>query len=190
MKGLGRIRKGTMAATVMVAALARGGAQTIPVLRSETRVVEIDVSAKDSRGHAIGDLEQTDFTVTDARKPRAIQIFSVDRGERREASAEPPHALPPDVFSNRVASIPPPGRTTVILLDAANTYFDDYARSRQQVLDLLDKLPRDERVALYVLYRGLQILGDFTTDRESLRQAIFHYPTPSIPARPIALQLV
>jgi hypothetical protein len=64
-------------------------APAVPVLHAETRVVQIDVVVTDSQGKPVTDLSKKDFTVTDAGKPRAIDIFSVNRGE-----SAPPAKLP------------------------------------------------------------------------------------------------
>ena len=79
-------------------------AQTVPTLRSDTRVVQIDVVAKDSRlGRIVEDLAREDFTVKDEGKPRAIQIFSINRGEPEAVIVPPVTQLPPNTFSNKVA---------------------------------------------------------------------------------------
>jgi hypothetical protein len=48
------------------------------VLKSETRVVEINVTVNDKSGEWIRDLQKDDFTILDDGKPRAIQLFSTD----------------------------------------------------------------------------------------------------------------
>jgi hypothetical protein len=42
-------------------------AQDVPRLRSETRVVHLDVVAKDSHGRIVEDLAKEDFTLKDGR---------------------------------------------------------------------------------------------------------------------------
>jgi len=85
-------------------------------LRADTRVVEIDVVVTDSHGTPVTDLTKQDFTVTDNGEPRAIDIFSINRGEvdslKTAAPSEPgraalpPKTLPPNVFSNRYSGPP------------------------------------------------------------------------------------
>jgi VWFA-related protein len=48
------------------------------------------------------------------------------------------------------------------------------------VLDVMAKVPADERIALYAIvrYQGLLLLRDYTTDRDALRHALAnHWPT-------------
>ena len=152
----------------------------IPTLRAETRVVQIEVLVKDSRGNPVANLSKDDFTVTDEGKPRKIDIFSPTAGKpggsgsdvTPNASSMPPSpALPPKTFSNRNAGPPADtGHSTVIVLDQVNAFLEDAAYARGQVMSLMKKLPPDERIALYVIARkeGLVILQDYTTDRALL----------------------
>ncbi len=54
----------------------------IPTMHAESRVVEIDVVVTDSHGKPVTDLTKQDFTIIDEGKPRAIDIFSVERNRR------------------------------------------------------------------------------------------------------------
>ncbi len=170
--------------------LQSAAAQTVPTLRSDTRVVQIDVVAKDSRGRIVEDLVRQDFSIRDEGRPRAIQIFSINRGEPQPALAPPITKLPPNTFSNQLAA---PGsasiHATVILLDLFNDYFDNYAGSRDQVVRMLGRLRPDERVAIYVLtqYQGLLILQDYTTDRDLLTRSLHAYLPSGMTPAPVAM---
>src|SRR5271168_3971381 len=59
-------------------------------LRADTRVVQIDVTVRDSQGTPVEDLTKTDFAVTDNGKPRPFTIFSVNNLN----DATPDHAAP------------------------------------------------------------------------------------------------
>ena len=186
------VRSIAVAAVVFIqAALAQSDAQApVPTLRSETRVVEIDVVAKDSRGHTVGDLTKQDFTVKDEGKPRAIRIFAINRGEAAgHATPAPAIQLPPNVFTN-LGTVPAESasaHTTVILLDAVNGYFDNYAGSRDQVIAMVRRLKSDERIAVYVLteFQGLVILQDYTTDHDLLVKNVGAFvPSGMVPAPP------
>lgn len=157
--------------------------EPLPTMRTQTRVVQIDVVVKDSKGQIVGDLSKEDFTVTDRGKPRAIQIFSIDRGnpapERREFPVQPA----PNVFSNRAPAVAEPGRVTAIVLDGNNTTFDDFAYARMQMIELISKLVPGERIAVYVLHQGLTILQDYTSDRELLLRRLTAYRPPPLTPR-------
>jgi VWFA-related protein len=150
------------------------------ILRSNTRVVEIDVSVRDPHGKPVGNLIKSDFTVTDNGKPRPFSIFNVTRSAPSddaapEVSAPPTPQLPPHTFTN-VGQPPPPPSThsTVLLLDGVDSWFDNFALARKGVLGMLTKVPADEKIALYVIakHRGLAILQDYTLDRAVLLAAM------------------
>jgi VWFA-related protein len=130
-------------------------------LRADTRVVEIEVTVRDSKGKPVEDLQQSDFTVTDNGKPRPFTIFSVNRDAFPPQLSEnlpdlPPHPqLPPNVFTN-IGAPPPPreGHSTILLLDGVNGWFENFAWARQAVLGMLTKIPADEKTALYVVQNG------------------------------------
>ncbi len=161
-------------------------AQTGPLIRSETRVVQIDVVVKDSQGRVVDDLRKEDFTIKDEGKPRVIQIFSLNRGEA--APEVPPAArpLPPNVFTNRGATAPSAAtHASAILFDGVNDYFDNYARSRAQVIGMVGRLPKDELVAIYAItqFTGLVMVQDYTTDRDLLIRNLSAYvPSGMAPA--------
>src|SRR5207253_9839354 len=117
-------------------------------LRTETRVVQIDVEVRDARGQPVAGLSKDDFTVTDNGKPREIQIFSVEGNTALPRDGPPLPALPPNVFSNHSPAARRPSHATVILLDAINNYWDDFAAARLRLLAIVDKLHKDERIAV------------------------------------------
>ena len=114
-------------------------AQIPPTIRTETRVVQVDVEVRDSHGQPVAGLKREDFTLTDAGKPRAISIFSVESEAPAPPEARPATALPSNVFSNRSSAARPAPHATVILLDAINNYWDDFAASRLRME--LDRVP-------------------------------------------------
>ena len=70
-----------------------------PVIRSTTRLVEIEVLASDKAG-AVTDLSAADFVVTDRGKRQTVKLFaagSVSRHPGRDT------ALSANTFSNRQA---------------------------------------------------------------------------------------
>jgi len=166
--------------------------QNTVTLRTDTRVVEIDVTVHDSQGKPVDDLRKSDFTVTDDGKPRPFTIFNFIRAPSAAAIPDrdlPPRpALPPNTFTNvGEPALPPKGHSTVILLDAINGWFENYALSRQGVIGMLGKVPADEKIALYVISKGegLVILQYYTTDHERLLDAITKYIPHAMCAAPV-----
>jgi VWFA-related protein len=160
--------------------------QVPPTIRTETRVVQIDVEVRDQHGLPVAGLTRDDFTVTDGGKRRAISIFSVE-GEASTQRVPSSDSLPPNVFSNQSGTARPVPHATVILLDAINNYWDDFAAARLRLLDTIGKLRRDERIAVYAATTrpaGVVIVQNFTADRALLRRTIQAYPPPPIDPAP------
>ncbi len=155
----------------------------VPTMHAEARVVQIDVIVTDSHGKPVTDLTKQDFAVVDEGKPRAIEIFSIERadtGRQPIAAAPTPlsQVLPPQVFSNRNPAPPiVTGHSTVLVLDQINTYIEDATYARAQVVSLMKKVPVDERIAIYAISRkeGLVLIHDYTADREALLQSLSKY---------------
>jgi len=171
-------------------------AGSVPLLHSDTRVVQIEVVVTDSRNNPVTGLSQSDFIVTDNGKLRMLGIFAIsgekdDRGAVQPttasmASAEQSHSL--GVYSNH--DIQPPNlsvHSTVLILDQVNAYLEDAAYARQQVINLLKLVEPDERIILYVMSRneGLVLLQDSTTDRRLLLGSLNKYiPRGIFPSPP------
>lgn len=129
------------------------------------------------------------FKIRDEGKPRQIEILSVNRTPAQPATPAPPVAvasartLPGNVFSNRNAAPPPVAcHSTVILLDGMNGWFDNFAWSQKAVIGLLDKVPADERIAVYAItkYQGLVVVQNYTNDHQALLKAVGDYVTTGL----------
>lgn len=149
------------------------------VIHVETREVVVDVTVTDSRNVAVRDLERQDFTVLDEGKPRVIDGFEVIQNQPVISAmpTTPLHISATDANGN---AAPKSGHNTAIILDEVNSFFEEAAQARQNVVDVMSKLPADERIALYVIVRrkGLALVQDYTTDREALKSNLAKlYPT-------------
>ena len=172
-------------------AIALAGARLFPqtpaVLRTETRVVQIQVEVKDSHGRPVTGLSRDSFTVTDSGRPREIRIFSVEANDATPPLPQPSTALPANVFSNRSPVAQGPAHSTVILLDAINNYWDDFAAARLRLIAMAGKLRDRERIAVYVATTrpaNIIVVQDFTTDQARLLRSIQSYHPPPIAPAP------
>jgi VWFA-related protein len=154
-------------------------------LKSETRLITVDVSVRDKHGNPVRGLKPSDFQVfDDGQGPQQIAGFEFIEPPGITAASSPrigpnvangaaaksaPKVDP--IYSNRqYASLPVP--PTAILLDPGNIAFQDQVTARLEVLKLLDKLPGPTPVAIFLLNGGLTVVQNFTTDRDSLRVAV------------------
>ena len=159
-------------------------------LRTDTHMVEVDVSVRDSRGRPVEDLKAADFTLTDNGKVRPITVFSATRNPASSDAlpAEADHVpFARRVFSNRTASWRAPAvHSTIILLDGINGWFDNFNMARQGVLELLSTVAADENVALYALVNGIGmiVLQDYTRDKSRLASAVANFIPRGMHAAP------
>jgi VWFA-related protein len=143
---------------------------SMPVLRVNTHLVQVNVIVNDKRGNPITGLTKEDFVLLDNKKPQEIHLFSAETNLPRE---QPPAPLSPDTYSNRLSEqANVSASVTVVLLDALNTEFADQGLTRKQVLKFLEHLRPQDRVALYWLGNNLYVLSEFTSDVASLRGAL------------------
>jgi VWFA-related protein len=158
-----------------------------PAVRVSTRLVLVDVVAKDSSGQHVTGLASEDFTVLEDGKPQKVAIFSFERPP--DAAKTPVDSLPPlpsNVTTNRPAYITTPGTPTILLIDALNTLARDQARARLELLRYLAKQLRPgQPLAVYTLGRSLQVLQDFTDDPRLLKAAVERFS----PTEPMQLQI-
>jgi VWFA-related protein len=162
-------------------------AQSPTTLRTETRVVQIDVEVRDSHGRPVAGLGREDFTVTDAGKAREIRIFSVQDNTAQHEESAPVAATPPGIYTNDRPPAPRSVHSTVILMDGINNYWDDFAAARMRLISMLGKLRKEERIAIYAALTkpaGIAIIQDFTTDRTQLLRTIQAYRPPPITPAP------
>ena len=138
-------------------------------LRVETRLVEVNVVARDAKGQAVKNLTKEDFRLYDNGKEVPIEVFS---GLPTTPTAVEP--LPPNVFSNRVQGALP--SVTVVLLDGLNTSFHDQSWARTQVVRFLEELRPEDRVAIFLLGERLDVLQNFTSDPHLLLAALRNAP--------------
>jgi VWFA-related protein len=146
--------------------------ETSTVLKVKSRLVVVDVVARDGKGVPITDLKQEDFTVLEDGKEQKLRIFSFQHPEDSVATA-PPQAPANDM--NLVDNLPhfQPGRAlNVVLLDALNTSRLNQLSMRQAMIKFLDTLPANEPIAVYLLSDRIHLLQDFTTDPAVLKNVV------------------
>ena len=147
-----------------------------PVVRVTTRLVQVNLIARDRKGQPVRDLTAEDFVLLDKGREERIRSFAK---ESRFVEGAPPPPLPPNTFTNRPGAVggAAPTSATVILFDVLNTSFADQAFALDQVVRFLRQLRPEDRVALCVLGNGLHLLHDFTNDATPLIRALERHGT-------------
>ncbi|MGA9882720.1 MAG: VWA domain-containing protein [Candidatus Acidiferrales bacterium] len=153
-------------------------------LKSETRLITVDVSVRDSHGNPVRGLKASDFQIfDDGRGPQQIAGFEFMEPPADTAgnSSAGPQAAPAQatrtisqalpIYSNENfahLAVPP----TALLLDPGNIAFTDQVTARLEALKFLDELPAQTPIAVFLLAHGLTVVQNFTTDRAALRTAV------------------
>jgi VWFA-related protein len=141
-------------------------AQEPAVFRSTTQLIQIDVAAEDKNGNPVTDLTKDDFELTVSGKTRAIDTFTAT--SPIPVVTEP---LPRGTFSNRPQiSEVTQGRYTAFVLDCRNTNFTLQSFAIQQLQKMLETAPPNGKVALYLIHNGFQIVQEFTSDLDLLKE--------------------
>src|SRR5579871_5257436 len=86
----------------LIAAAAFAQEQSGQTFKSGVTMIQVPVVVRDKDGHAVGDLEKTDFRLTDNGKPVEIAAFTV---EKPGSMAIPDRSLPD---ANGAKSTPAP----------------------------------------------------------------------------------
>jgi VWFA-related protein len=153
-------------------------AAAVPI-RTNTRLIAIDVIVTDSHGNPLRGLKSEDFQVFEehAAQQKITQFQFVDASARPAPvypaglTAAPPGA--PYMFTNLLPDsmhVPP----TVMLMDALNTQIENQAEVHRHMLLLLKTLPPNTPIAVFTLSHELHVVQGFTTDPGLLRTAVDH----------------
>jgi VWFA-related protein len=151
-----------------------------------TNLVIVNVDVRDRNGKPIEDLNASDFTLTEDGKPQKISVFEY---QRLETEAAPPalkeRPATPSAPSERPVprrEITPssPGqirykdqRLMVLFFDMSSMQQADQIRAQNAALKFIDQqLTPSDLVSIMAFTNRLQVMEDFTTDRDRLRTAV------------------
>ena len=138
------------------------------VIQGGTRVVLVNVVAKDKHGKPVADLTRDDFVLRDNGQEEKIALFALEEASQTAtAVSSSPARL---TFTNRPA--PGVAAVTVFLFDELNTKLTDQEFAKKEFLRYLRELPADSRAAVFALGDSLSLLHDFSQDMASLLAVI------------------
>jgi VWFA-related protein len=146
-------------------------------LKVSTRMVSLEVVARDREGHPVRGLTAKDFQITEQvapkkdRHPQAISIFQAQDWAAIQAAKKEAEPLPTGVFSNLVNRQKAPVPPTVLLFDGINTDVISQMEVHHQMVKILSSIPADVPVAVFLMGNQLRLLQTFTTDPKLVREA-------------------
>jgi VWFA-related protein len=149
---------------------AQQAAADVPAItiRTNTRLVVVDVVVTHKNGMPFADLKPEDFTLEENGKKQKISVFIPPGIVNRTVSV-----APAGVLSNHPENVVASGVPIVLLLDATNSAFKDQAYARSQMLKYVAEQGKTGRpMAVLTLTDRLAVLQQFTSDPQILMTAI------------------
>jgi VWFA-related protein len=145
---------------------------TMPVYKTNTREVVVDVVVTKANGDPVLGLSRQDFAVKEDGKPQSIDFFEEHTARTLPPAAQQPlPKLPPNIYTN-VPPAPESDSVNVLLLDMLNTSMRDQAFVHNRMTDFLKNLQPGTRVAIFTLGSKLRFVQGFTSDSSLLLAAL------------------
>jgi VWFA-related protein len=147
--------------------------------KASSNLVIVDAVITDKSGKPIKGLQQSDFTVLEDGKPQKISVFEFQ--ELSNTPVPPPKLTLSDELKLPEApktSISPeqPGelqyhdkRLMIFFLDFSSMGMNEQLRAQEAALDYINKfITKDDMVAIMLYTSMIQVLSDFTNNRDTL----------------------
>ena len=149
----------------------------VPLIKVTTRMVTLQVLARDKQGHPVPGLTAKDFQLFEEvppkkdRRSEQISAFQFVNIAAIAAADKGLMQMPAGVYSNLVSMQKKPVPPTVLLVDGLNTAYAAQMQVHRQMVKMLASIPDNVPVAVFLMDRQLHLLQDFTTDPTLLREA-------------------
>jgi VWFA-related protein len=158
-----------------------------PIVRSQTRLVVLDVLVTDSHGNPVKGLTLKDFQLRDDGSVRALKTaeehgIAAPAGSAAPAPAPASTPASPTVFSNK----PPAGEVwNVLLLDRLNPPQDRQQFALQQLKKFVQQLPPEQPVAFVVMDSATRVVVPFSAGVAGIQKILadknfFTPPSPHL----------
>lgn len=178
---------GTLAFLALSAPAQTPDAGTIPKFTSTSNLVVVDVTVRDKAGNPIENLKQRDFTVFEDGKPQKIGLFEF---QKLTDIPEPPPLISlsdqiklPETAKTTITAEAPgqvqyhDKRLLVFFFDFTSMGNPEQLRAQEAALEYLNtKITKDDIVAVLLYSSRVNVLSDFTGDRDVLTSVIKGLP--------------
>jgi VWFA-related protein len=156
-------------------------------LHTYSRMVTLEVVVKDGKGNHVTGLKPEDFQVfeqtpkksREKREQKIATFREVSMADLEVHDSGLAAQIPAGISTNVVASLKEPIPPTIILVDGLNTDPHYQAQVHVRMLKMLQQIPPDVPVAVFLLGSRLEMVQDFTTDPKLLQAALRNLTTPA-----------
>jgi VWFA-related protein len=159
----------------------------VPIFRTGTTLIPVDVTVKDKAGQPLEGLKASDFSIFEDGKQQKIAVFEFQKLST-ELAPPPPLSLADQLelpkTPKTTITVAAPGqvqyhnkRLLVFFFDFSSMQVADQLRAQDAALKFLNnKITKDDLVAIVLYTSTVQVGTDFTDDREVLTTIIKRLP--------------
>jgi VWFA-related protein len=143
-----------------------------PTIKSQVRIVLVDVVVTGAKGQPAPGLNRGDFKVSEDGKLQTVSFFE-EHTDGKVTPVKLPE-MPPDVYTN-YPTVKTTDSVNVLLLDSLNTQAIDQSYVRPQMEKYLEAAiasPNGARLAIFTLGQRLQMIRGFTADASKSLEAV------------------
>jgi len=157
--------------------------QTAPVFRSTVNLVLVDVVVRDRKGAAVPGLKSDDFQVLEDGRPQQVRTFAFEEITRTarpiaqatalSAAATPASAAAPAAPVPLTSEDAAGHRLLTLLFDTSSLQPEDVQKAADAAIKWVDQdMSPADLVAVAAIGSSLQILSDFSGDKERVHAAL------------------
>jgi VWFA-related protein len=154
---------------------------------ANSQLVVVNVSARDKNGAALDGLNVSDFTLTEDGKAQEVKVFEFQRldstalpaadpatGAKANATPAPAVKAPHTIAPAKAGEVKYKDRRLLVMFfDRAGMPVADQIRAQQAALKFVrSQITASDLVAVMTYTTDLEVLQDFTADRDALTKAI------------------
>lgn len=159
----------------------------VATFKTNSSLVIVDVTVKDKAGNAIEGLKKEDFTVLEDGKPQSVAVFEF---QKLTMAPEPPPAISlsdqlklPEAPKTSITAETPgqvqyhDKRLLVFFFDFSSMGVPEQLRAQEAANEYLEKhITKDDVVAVLLYTSVINVLTDFTSDRDVLAGVVKGLP--------------
>jgi len=164
-------------AALLIAFTAAGQQDTGLKITVTTNLVIVNIGVQDRDGKPIEGLKDSDFEILEDGKPQKISVFEYQRLETQPSTA-PTEAAPKTPRKEITPSAPgqiryKDRRLMALFFDFSGMPQPDQIRAQNAALKFIDQqMTPSDMISIMSFTNKLQVLEDFTNDRDRLREVI------------------